>query len=324
MKDVMNLTRFILEEQQAYPEAYGELTNVLLDIIFASKMISRAVNKAGLSDILGSAGTKNTHQDEVQKLDVYAEEVFEKILLHTGHLCALASEERADILLVPQPYHRGKYVLALDPLDGSSNLDVNVSVGSIFSIHKKISVGENGTLSDFLQRGSSQVAAGYVIYGSSTMLVYTTGKGAHSFTLDPTIGEYLLTQKAITLPKRTKYFSVNEGYYHDWSEPTRNIVDQLKAKYSGRHVGSLVADFHRNLLAGGIHLNPATKNRPQGKLRLLYESAPLAFIAEQAGGLASDGTSNILDIQPTDLHQRTPLFIGSRADVEMVNATYAS
>ncbi len=320
----MNLTRFILEEQKAYPEAYGELTNLLLDIIFASKMISREVNKAGLVDILGAVGKQNVHQDEVQKLDVYAQDVFEKILLHTGHICALASEEKEDIVRVPTNYHKGKYVLILDPLDGSSNLDVNVSVGSIFSVHKKISPGADADVSDFLQPGRNQVAAGYILYGSSTMLVYTTGKGVHSFTLDPTIGEYLLTAKHLTMPKVATYYSVNEGYSNSWNEPTRKIVDQLKAKYSGRHVGSLVADFHRNLLAGGVHLNPATTKRPEGKMRLLYESAPLAWIAEQAGGMASDGKQNILDIQPTEIHQRTPLFIGSRADVEMVQATYSS
>lgn len=323
MKDVMNLTRFILEEQRAYPEAYGELTNLLLDIIFASKIISREVNKAGLIDILGSAGNKNIHQDEVQKLDVYAQEVFEKILLHTGHICAMASEEKEDIIPVPKPYHKGKYVLIFDPLDGSSNIDVNVSVGSIFSVHKKISQGKDGDISDFLQPGRNQVAAGYIIYGSSTMLVYTTGKGVHSFTLDPTIGEYLLTEKNITMPKQTKYFSVNEGYYTIWNEPTRKIVDSLKAQYSGRHIGSLVADFHRNLLAGGIYLYPASTKSPDGKLRLLYESAPLGLIAEQAGGVASDGKQNILDIQPTGIHQRTPLFIGSHDDVHRVEEIYA-
>lgn len=323
MNDVMNLTRFILEEQKAYPEAYGELTNVLLDIIFASKLISREVNKAGLVDILGSAGRQNSHRDEVQKLDVYAQEVFEKILLHTGHICGLASEEKEEIILVPKGYHAGKYTLTFDPLDGSSNIDVNVSVGSIFSIHRKISAGQDADRSDFLQPGRNQVAAGYILYGSSTMLVYTTGKGVHSFTLDPSIGEYLLTAKHITFPKDTEYYSVNEGYWADWDESTRKIVDGLKANYSARHVGSLVADFHRNLLVGGVHLSPATVKRPEGKLRLLYESAPLAFIAEQAGGLASDGKQNILDIQPTDIHQRTPLFIGSRDEVAKIQATYA-
>lgn len=320
----MNLTRFILEEQQAYPEAYGELTNLLLDLIFASKIISRALSQAGLTDILGSTGTTNVHREDVQKLDAYAEQVMEKILLHTGHICALASEEREQIVPVPRPYRRGKYVLAVDPLDGSPKLTENVSVGTIFSIHRKVSAGSEATLADFLQPGRKQVAAGYIIYGPSTMLVYTTGTGAHSFTLDPTIGEYLLTQKYIAIPKQVKYFSVNEGYAHLWSEQTRAIVNQLKAKYSAQHVGSLVGDFHRNLLAGGIHLNAPTTDRPQGKLRLLYESAPLALIAEQAGGSASDGKQNILDIQPAELHQRTPLFIGSRAEVEMVNATYAS
>lgn len=324
MKDVMNLTRFILEEQRAYPEAYGELTNLLLDIIFASKMISREVSKAGLVDILGAIGKKNVHHDEVQKLDLYAQDVFEKILLHTGHICALASEEKEDIIPVPKNYPRGTYVLTLDPLDGSSNIDVNVSVGSIFSVHRKISPGADADVSDFLQPGRRQVAAGYVLYGSSTMLVYTTGKGVHSFTLDPSIGEYLLTAKHLTMPKAAEYYSVNEGYSQSWDEPTRKVVDQLKAKYSGRHVGSLVADFHRNLLAGGVHLNPATTKRPEGKLRLLYESAPLALIAEQAGGLASDGTQNILDIQPAEIHQRTPLFIGNRDDVQMIQAAYAS
>jgi len=319
----MNLTRFILEEQKAYPEAYGELTNLLLDIIFAAKIISREVNKAGLIDILGSIGKKNIHQDEVQKLDVYAQEVFEKILLHTGHISGLASEEKDDIIPVPPGYHKGKYILIFDPLDGSSNINVNVSVGSIFAIYHKISKGADADVSDFLQKGKNQVAAGYVIYGSSTMFVYTTGKGVHSFTLDPTIGEFILTEKNITIPKKSKYFSVNEGYYHLWDDATKKIVSHFKGQYSGRHIGSLVADFHRNLLTGGVHLNPPTSERPEGKLRLLYEGAPLALIIEQAGGSASDGKQNVLDIKPTDIHQRTPLFIGSKNDVKMIEETYA-
>lgn len=323
MKDVMNLTRFILEEQKAYPEAYGDLTKLLLDIIFASKIISREVNKAGLLNILGATGEINVQDEEVQKLDAYAQEKFENILLHTGHIGAMISEEKENIIPVPEGCPCGKYVLAIDPLDGVSNIDVNVSIGSIFSIHKKISDHQCGTEADFLQAERKQVAAGYTIYGSSTMFVYTTGKGVHSFTLDPTIGEFLLTDKHITLPEKSKNYSVNEGYYSEWDEPTKKIVDNLKEQYSGRHIGSMVADFHRNLLTGGIYLYPINQKSPNGKLRLLYEAAPMAFIIEQAGGKASDGKQNILDIQPTDIHQRTPLFIGNESDVEMIEKIYS-
>ena len=284
------------------------------------------MSKAGLVEILGRAGKENVQGEQVMKLDVFANETMIRVNDHTGWLCAMASEEVADIIPIPERFPCGKYALIFDPLDGSSNIDLNVSVGTIFSIHRKVSDGPRGDLEDFLQPGYEQAAAGYIIYGSSTMMVYTSGQGVHGFTLDPSVGEFLLSHPDIRIPSQGKYYSINEGSYHYWSEGVRRYVDYLKAPdkatgrpYSGRYIGTLVADFHRNLLAGGIFMYPADTrdpNKPHGKLRLLYEAAPMAFIVERAGGRASDGTQDIMHIQPESLHQRVPLFIGSRQDVD--------
>ena len=325
---ITTIERHILEQQRHFPQATGELTYLLYDIALAAKIISREVSKAGLVEILGLTGEENVQGEQVMKLDVFANETLIRMNDHTGRLCAMASEENPDIIPIPERFPTGRYVLVFDPLDGSANIDLNVSIGTIFSIHRKVSDGQRGTLEDFLQPGHKQVAAGYIIYGSSTMMVYTSGRGVHGFTLDPSVGEFLLSHPNIQIPLRGKYYSTNEGNYHYWSEGVRRYVDYLKASdeatgrpYSARYIGTLVADFHRNLLAGGIFMYPADTRdtkKPRGKLRLLYEVAPMAFIVEQAGGRASDGEQGIMHIQPESLHQRVPLFIGSREDVDEV------
>ena len=324
--EIITIERHILDQQRFFPRATGEFTYLLYDIALAAKIISREVSKAGLAEILGLAGEVNVQGEQVMKLDVFANETMIRMNDHTGRLCAMASEENPDVIPIPERFPCGKYVLIFDPLDGSANIDVNVSIGTIFSIHRKVSDERRGTLEDFLQPGYKQVAAGYILYGSSTMMVYTTGQRVHGFTLDPSVGEFLLSHPNIQIPPRGKYYSVNEGNYHYWSEGVRRYVDYLKASdeatgrpYSGRYIGTLVADFHRNLLAGGLFMYPADTRdpeKPRGKLRLLYEAAPLAFIVEQAGGRASDGTQDIMHIQPESLHQRVPLFIGSREGVD--------
>lgn len=324
--EIITIERHILDQQRFFPRATGEFTYLLYDIALAAKIISREVSKAGLAEILGLAGEVNVQGEQVMKLDVFANETMIRMNDHTGRLCAMASEENPDVIPIPERFPCGKYVLIFDPLDGSANIDVNVSVGTIFSIHRKVSDERRGTLEDFLQPGYKQVAAGYILYGSSTMMVYTTGQRVHGFTLDPSVGEFLLSHPNIQIPPRGKYYSVNEGNYHYWSEGVRRYLDCLKASdeatgrpYSGRYIGTLVADFHRNLLAGGLFMYPADTRdpeKPRGKLRLLYEAAPLAFIVEQAGGRASDGTQDIMHIQPESLHQRVPLFIGSREGVD--------
>ena len=324
-RSVVTIERHILEEERQHPQATGAFSNILYDIALAAKIISREVNKAGIVDILGKTGSTNVHGETVQKLDVYADEVIFKALDHTGNLCCMASEENEQILPIPEKFPTGNYVLLYDPLDGSSNIDANVSVGTIFSIHRKISDAPRGAEEDCLQPGSRQVAAGYVVYGSSTMLVYTSGAGVHGFTLDPGIGEFLLSHPNIRMPDRPeRTYSVNEAYAARWSEGQRRLVDWMKGSgggdggggFSARYIGSLVADFHRTLLRGGIFMYPADARNPRGKLRLLYEAAPLAMICREAGGRASDGTRDILDIEPDALHQRTPLYIGSAPFVD--------
>ena len=324
---VVTIDRYIIEQERLHPEATGELSGVLYDIALAAKMISSKVRRAGLADILGSAEAENVQGEVQQKLDVFANETIIKAMDHGGRLCAMASEEEPDIIPIPEGFRCGKYCLLFDPLDGSSNIDVNVPVGTIFSVVRKITRGNRGEMEDMLQPGRRQVAAGYIIYGSSTMLVYTTGQGAHGFTLDPSIGEFLLSHPDIRIPARGRYLSVNDSYEQDWEDPVKALMrryrglDGAGAKpLSVRYVGSLVADFHRNLLGGGVFCYPANRRSPRGKLRLLYEANPLAFIVEQAGGLATDGTQRILDVQPTELHQRSPLFIGSRQEVETATA----
>lgn len=322
---VITIDRHIIEQERLYPEATGAFSNILYDIALAAKIISREVNKAGLIDILGGAGTTNVHGEAVKKLDVFAHDVIFKALDHTGHLCVMASEESEEILPIPDNFTQGNYVLLYDPLDGSSNIDANVSIGTIFSIHRKISEGTRGGLEDCLQPGYRQVAAGYVVYGSSTMLVYTTGAGVHGFTLDPSIGEFLLSHPNIKIPTPgQRIYSCNEGNYARWSPGQQKLVDHLKGldgvnqkPFSARYIGSLVADFHRNLLYGGLFMYPGDAKSPRGKLRLLYEAAPLAFIAAQAGGRASDGKRDILELEPESLHQRVPLFLGTTEFVDL-------
>ena len=322
---VVTIERFIIEQERQFPEATGDLSSVLYDIALAAKMIASKVRSAGLADILGAEGKDNVQGEAQQKLDVIANDIMVKAMDHGGRLCAMASEEEPDIIPIPDGFRCGKYVLTFDPLDGSSNIDVNVPVGTIFSVMKKISVGARGELEDMLQPGRRQVAAGYVIYGSSTMLVYTTGQGAHGFTLDPSIGEFLLSHPDIRIPETGKFLSVNDSYEQHWDEPVKQLMRRYRGLDGGhkplsvRYVGSLVADFHRNLLAGGVFAYPANAKSPKGKLRLLYEANPLAFIVEQAGGAASDGRKRVMELQPEELHERTPLFIGSKREVEEAN-----
>ena len=319
---VVTIDRFIVEQERLHPEATGELSGILYDLALAAKIISSKVRRAGLVDILGSAEAENVQGEMQQKLDVFANETIVKALDHGGRLCAMASEEVPDIIPIPDGFRCGKYCLLFDPLDGSSNIDVNVPVGTIFSVVRKITRGARGDLEDMLQPGRRQVAAGYVIYGSSTMLVYTTGQGVHGFTLDPSIGEFLLSHPNIRIPDPGRYLSVNDSYEQYWDEPVKALMRRYRGlegerkAMSVRYVGSLVADFHRNLLGGGIFCYPANAKSPQGKLRLLYEASPLAFVVEQAGGAATDGVRRILDIHPTDLHQRIPLYVGSKSDVD--------
>ena len=322
-----------MEQERLHPEATGELSNLLYDLCLAAKIISRQVRRAGLTDILGEQGTTNVQGELQQKLDVFANETVRHSVQHTGRVCVMASEEDAEPVPVPIREDRrgGKYVLLYDPLDGSTNIDVNVSIGTIFSIHKRTATKKGpGTLADCLQKGRAQIAAGYILYGSSTMLVYTTGQGVHGFTLDPTIGEFLLSHPDIRSPEVGKYYSVNESHWNKWEPGIQRVVGAFKNGDGGRvnaknarYIGSLVADFHRNLLSGGVFLYPADSTSPAGKLRLLYEAAPLAFVVEQAGGLAIDGRQNILDIKPTELHQRTPLIIGSKRDVSYAQTVLA-
>ncbi len=313
--------------------ATGRFTTMLNELILAAKIISREVNKAGLVDVLGFTGEINVQDEQVRKLDDYANAVLIHRMERAGVLCGIASEENADIVQIPNNLPTGDYILIFDPLDGSTNIDANVNVGTIFSIYRR-PVGGSGaaSLSDVLQRGDCQVAAGYFLYGTSTMMVYTTGKGVHGFTLDPSVGEFLLSHPDIKTPDMGKIYSVNEAYWHYWDEATREIVGYFKSPtnargkpYSLRYIGSLVADFHRNLLYGGVFLYPADRQdpkKPKGKLRLMCEANPLAFLVEQAGGAATDGVGRILDIDPSELHQRVPLFIGSRKDVEKISEIY--
>lgn len=322
---ITTIDRHIIEQERQHPEATGAFSDILHDIAIAAKIISREVNRAGLVDIVGSAGKFNVHGEDVRKLDEFADLVIFNALDHTGNLCVMASEEVEDPIPIPDKFPTGNYVLLHDPLDGSSNIAANVSLGTIFSIHRKISEGERGEMEDLLQPGERQVAAGYVVYGSSTMLVYTTGAGVFGFTLEPSIGEFLLSHVDMKIPDPgQKMYSVNEAYYKRWSEGQQKAVDSLKdEEYSLRYIGSLVADFHRTLLYGGIFMYPADSKNPQGKLRLLYEAAPLAMIIEEAGGRASDGRQPIRKIEPTELHQRTPLYMGSTSVMETVEAFLA-
>ncbi len=332
MQPVTVIEHLLLHQRES-PMATGRFTRLLNELILAAKIISREVNKAGLVDVLGFTGETNVQGEEVFKLDEYANRVMIHRLERAGVLCTMASEENADLIEIPSAFPVGEYILIFDPLDGSSNIEGNVSIGTIFSIYRRKSPeGKSVTMADVLQKGSDQVAAGYFVYGSSTMMVYTTGRGAYGFTLDPSVGEFLLSHPEIKIPEIGKIYSVNESYWNHWDASTRQVVSYFKSPdnergqpYNLRYIGSLVADFHRNLLAGGIFMYPADNRdpkKPRGKLRLMCEAAPLAMIVEAAGGMATDGKMRILDIEPQELHQRVPLFIGSKKDVEKIIEIY--
>lgn len=323
---IFTLTRHIIDEEHKYPEATGQFTNLMNDICFAAKRISYHTNKAGLLDVLGATEMINVQGETVQKLDVFANDTMVKALDHGGNLCCMASEEEEGIIPIPETYPIGKYVCLFDPLDGSSNIDANVSVGTIFSIYRRISdESKPATLEDCLQPGYKQICAGYIVYGSSTMMVYTTGNGVHGFTLDPSFGEFVLSHPDIKIPAKANIYSVNESNFDYWDEEIKNYIRYVKATdeetnrpLNSRYIGSMVSDIHRNLLYGGIFLYPASTKSPNGKLRLIYEANPMAFIVEQAGGRASNGHQDIMKIIPQELHQRVPLFIGSKYDVDMI------
>lgn len=322
----MTLQRHILEGEKRHPEATGELSALLSDLSLAAKIISLEVNKAGLVDILGFTGENNIHGENVKKLDIFAHDMLTRAMDHGGHLCVMASEEEEEIIHIPKKHQIGKYVLIFDPLDGSSNIDVNISIGTIFSIYHRVTPqGKPGTLQDCLQKGLKQVAAGYIVYGSSTIMVYTAGEGVHGFTLDPAFGEFLLSYEDMKIPEKAKIYSLNEGNYKYWHPGLKKYIKYVqdadnrgREPYSARYVGSMVADIHRNLIYGGIFIYPADKRNPKGKLRLMYECNPMAFIIEQAGGRAIDGNKRILEINPESLHQRVPIYIGSKDAVDKV------
>jgi fructose-1,6-bisphosphatase I len=318
------LGEFIIENQNQFQYAEGELTRLMNSITLAAKVVNHEVNKAGLVDILGATDDVNIQGEQQQKLDVYANQVFIKTLKRRDIVCGFASEEEDDFVIVSDQNggNDHKYVVLIDPLDGSSNVDVNVSVGTIFSIYRRLTpVGTPVSLEDFLQKGRNQVAAGYVIYGTSTMLVYTTGHGVNGFTLNPALGTYYLSHPEMQFPETGKIYSINEGNYIHFPQGVKDYIKYCQKEegdrpYTSRYIGSLVSDFHRNMIKGGIYIYPTTTASPHGKLRLLYECNPMAFLAEQAGGRASDGFQSILDIQPTELHQRVPFFVGSKKMVE--------
>ncbi len=320
----ITLDRFIMRNQEAFPFASGELSQLLRDIALAGKIINREINRAGLIDITGAIGTQNVQGEAQQKLDVVADIRFIRALKNGGEVCAIISEEEEEAILTGN--NNGKYIVAIDPLDGSSNIDTNVSIGTIFSVYRRKT--EQGTVpneTDYLRKGTDQIAAGYILYGSSTILVYTTGMGVHGFTYDNSLGEYFLSHPNMKCKEDGTTFSCNEGNLFDFEPHIQQYIDDCKEKrYTSRYIGSLVADFHRNLLKGGVYLYPPTAKNPTGKLRLLYECYPLAFIIEQAGGKASDGKQRILDIEATDLHQRSPFYVGSVGMVETIEALEVS
>ena len=323
-KQHQTLGEYIIENQSNFQYSTGELSRLINSIRLAAKVVNHEIRKAGLVDITGAVGETNVQGEEQQKLDVYANEIFKKTLINREIVCGIASEEEEGFVKVEgaNKTNENKYVLMMDPLDGSSNIDVNVTVGTIFSIYRRVSpVGTPVTMDDFLQPGNQQVAAGYVIYGTSTMMVFTTGHGVQGFTLNPAIGTFYLSHPNMTIQETGKIYSVSEGYYAHFEKGMQEYLKYCKEEdgdrpYTARYIGSLVADFHRNMLKGGIYVYPKSKTAPNGKLRLLYECNPMAFIAEQAGGKASDGYKRIMDIQPTELHQRVPFYVGSKQMVE--------
>ena len=325
MEEVITIERHLLEQEKKHPEASGVLTGLLYSITLAGKVIDRAATRAALAGILGLTGGFNVQGEETAKLDEYANAAIVRLNQFTGRLAVMASEESADVIPIPDQYPTGRYVLVFDPLDGSSNTDYSITLGTIFSIlRRKSPARTRGTLEDCLQPGRDIVAAGYIVYGPCTMMVYCAGAGVHGFTLDQAVGEFLLTHPDIRIPSKAQFYSVNHGYERYWARGVQEYTHSLQERgLSLRYVGSLVSDFHRNMMGGGIFYYPADSRdpkKPHGKLRLLYEAAPLAFLAEHAGGAASDGTQRILDIQPTELHQRTPLFIGNKDLVELAEA----
>ncbi|MBB6111910.1 fructose-1,6-bisphosphatase I [Mucilaginibacter lappiensis] len=319
MAQAKTLGQFIIEKQADFPYAKGELSRLLRDIGIAAKIVNREVNKAGLMDMQGEAGSTNIQGESQQKLDIYANEQFITALKSGGECCILASEENEEIVMLDTDVSLdAKYIVAIDPLDGSSNIDVNVSVGTIFSIYRRQSTSGRATLADVLQMGVNQVAAGYVIYGTSTMLVYTTGKGVNGFTLDPSIGEFCLSHPNMKIPKTGIIYSINEGYYVHFPQGVKSYIKYCQVEdeathrpYSSRYVGSMIADLHRSMIKGGIFIYPVTAATPGGKLRLVYECNPMSFVIEQAGGRATDGKNRIMELDVNSLHQRTPIFIGS-------------
>ncbi|MFB9121329.1 class 1 fructose-bisphosphatase [Bergeyella porcorum] len=321
---LQTLGEFIIEKQDDFQSSTGEFSRLLSAIRLASKVVNREVNKAGIADIIGHVGNTNVQGEEQQKLDVLANNIFIEALSQREVVCGIASEESDDFIEIKcgANGHLSKYVVLIDPLDGSSNIDVNVSVGTIFSIYKRVTEpGAPVELKDFLQKGEKQIAAGYIVYGSSTMIVYTTGNGVNGFTLDPSLGTYYLSHPNMQFPENGKIYSINEGNYIKFPQGVKNYLKYCQMMegdrpYTSRYIGSLVSDFHRNMIKGGIYMYPSYANAPNGKLRLLYECNPIAFIAEQAGGKASNGFERILEIEPTELHQRVPFFCGSKKMVE--------
>lgn len=320
------LGEYIIDNQNDFQYSSGELSRLLSSIRLASKVVNHEVNKAGLVDIIGAAGDTNIQGEDQQKLDVYANDVFMKTLVNREIVCGIASEEEDEYVIIEgkNRSHNNKYIVLIDPLDGSSNIDVNVSVGTIFSIYRRVSPdGTPVTQDDFLQPGNLQVAAGYVVYGTSTMLVYTTGHGVNGFTLNPATGTYYLSHPNMRFPEDGSIYSINEGYYIHFPQGVKDYLKYCQEEegnrpYSARYIGSLVSDFHRNMIKGGIYMYPTSSKSPQGKLRLLYECNPIAFLAEQAGGRATDGYKRILEIKPKELHQRVPIFVGSKLMVDKV------
>ncbi|MEZ4669193.1 MAG: class 1 fructose-bisphosphatase [Anaerolineae bacterium] len=326
MSRIVTIERHILDQQKYFPQATGVFTGLLYDMALAAKIIARETTRAGLVGILGATDDHNVYGEQQQKLDLFADQTIFKINDHTGRLCAMASEEKDDLIPIPEQFDTGRYVLLYDPLDGSSNIDVNVSVGTVFSIHRRLSTGGRGKMEDLLQPGRKLAGAGYVIYGSSTMMVYSAGQGVHGFTLDPSVGEFLLSHENIRAPKQAMYYSANQGYEKYWTPGMRRYAKWLQGiegegrkPLGHRYIGSLVSDFHRNLLRGGVFFYPGDlqePDKPYGKMRLMFEAQAIAFLAEQAGAYASDGIGSLLDIQPYSLHQRVPLIVGNRDLVE--------
>ncbi|MGB5244181.1 MAG: class 1 fructose-bisphosphatase [Lutimonas sp.] len=320
MQNHETLGEYIINNQKDFPYSSGELSRLLSSIKLAAKIVNHEVNKAGLVDIVGAVGSKNIQGENQQKLDVYANEIFMRTLVNREIVCGIASEEEDEMVIIEgkERAHDNKYIVLIDPLDGSSNIDVNVSVGTIFSVYRRVSpIGTPVTLDDFLQPGNLQVAAGYVVYGTSTMLVYTTGHGVQGFTLNPALGTFYLSHPNMRFPENGNIYSINEGYYVHFPQGVKDFIKYCQEEkedrpYSARYIGSLVSDFHRNMIKGGIYIYPTSAKAPQGKLRLLYECNPMAFLAEQAGGEAIDGYRRIMEIKPTELHQRAPIFVGSK------------